>query len=229
MLVFISLVFLAVCAAVFLKVEDFRVNGAEHYSYEQIVELLPIEKGSNIYSFNGNDIEAKIEETLPYVQNVEIKRDLPTTVEVNVVEEIPFYAADVAGETYIMSPDLKVLEKIYNNDEIPEITKLKLNNVRKCIVGSQVEFVDKRTLDAVITLYENFESNFIKEKIKSVDMRSRFDIYIDYENRFEVYLGDIENLDMKIRFLAGIIDQLDDNAKGKINVSNHQEASVALS
>ena len=92
-----------------------------------------------------------------------------------------------------------------------------------------MEFVDERTLDALLTLYQSFEANYIESKIKDVDVRSRFDIYINYDDRFEVYLGDTENIDIKIRFLVGIIDELDDDAKGKIDVSNHREASVALS
>ncbi len=228
LLSFVSLVFLAVCVAVFLNVEEFKVNGSERYSAEQIIELVSIEKGDNIFSFKASEIEEDIKQNLPYVNSVEIKRDLPTTVEINIVEETPFYATNIAGSRYIISPYLKVLEKTDDKEAYSEITELSLNNVRRCLVGNQVEFVDSRTLDAVLTLYESFEANYIKEKIRSVDIRSRFDIYINYDNRFEVYLGDIENLDIKIQFLVGIIGELDENSKGTIDVSNHQEASVAL-
>ncbi|MBR6563442.1 MAG: FtsQ-type POTRA domain-containing protein [Clostridia bacterium] len=228
--VFITLVFVAVCVAVFLNVETVTVNGLEKYTYEEIIEYVPINVGDNMFSFKAKEIEEDIVLALPYVGSVEIKRDLPTTVEINVVEEKPYFAAELAGDTYLISSGLKVLDKIDDSETLPsDLTKLELNSVRSCIVGSQIQFVDERTLDALLELYACFEENFIESKIVGVDVRSRFDLYVDYDGRFEVYLGDIDNIDIKIRFLVGIIDELGDDAKGKIDVSNHREAAVALS
>ncbi len=228
--VLVSLIFLAVCVFVFLKVKNVDIEGATKYSTEQIMELVPISTGDNIYSFDSDDIESKICEAMPYVREVEIKRDLPTTVKINITEEKAVYAATIANDTYILSSELKVLERLPDGKSPPKgLKNISLSNVRRCLVGTQIEFVDKRTLDAVIALYKNCEDNYIEKKIKSVDVRSRFDMYINYDNRFDVYLGDIENIDIKIEFLIGIIEELDPNAKGTIDVSNHQEASVALS
>ena len=226
----ISLVFLAVCVAVFLKVETVEIKGVERYTYEDIAQYVPIETGDNIFSFNAGEIEQSILEKLAYVGEIEIERDLPTTVIVSVKEKKPYYAAELAGDTYLMSSDLKVLEKL--NDTSAEslgLASLSLTSVRSCIVGSYVEFLDKRTNDALDELFLAFEENYIQEKIKGVDVRSRFDIYINYDDRFEVYLGDTDNIDIKIRFLVGIIDELEEGTKGKIDISNHREAAVALS
>ncbi len=227
--VMVSLVFLAIATTVFLKVEKVTISGNSRYSDKQIRSLVPITVGDNMFSFDAESIENTICNKYPYVDSVEIRRDLPTTVEVIINEEKPYYRADIAGERYILSADLKVLERV-NADDTSEatLTSLSLNNVRRCIVGSELEFVDERTYDAILSLYENFTANYIDDKVIGVDVKSRFDIYINYEDRFEVYLGDIESIDIKIRFLVGIIDELDPDATGTIDVSNHREASVAL-
>lgn len=230
LLTFISLVFLVVCAAVFLKVNTVNINGISKYSYEQIMEKVPIAMGENIYSFDSDEIEADILQTFPYVGSVEIKRDLPTTVEVNITEEIPYYAADIAGDTYILSPNLKVLECLPDTDNTTlDMVALSINNVRRCIVGQNVEFVSERNAAALTALYAGFESNFIQNKIISIDFGSRFDISFNYDNRFQVYVGDTDNIDIKMRFFVAILDELEPNATGKIDVSNPQEASVSLS
>jgi len=230
LLIFVSLVFLVVCVAVFLNVKTVNVNGIEKYNYEQIMEYVPIVEGDNIFSFEASAIEKNIKQALPYIGEVDIKRDLPTTVEINIIEEKPYFAAELANDTYLISSNLKVLEKVDEQTaKSLELTTLSLNSVRRCIVGDQIEFVDGRTLDALLSLYESFEANYIETKINSVDIKSRFDIYINYDDRFEVYLGDTDNIDIKIRFLVGIIDELDEGSKGTIDVSNHREASVALS
>ena len=226
----VSLVFLAVCVAVFLNVENVTVNGIERYSYEEIIEHVPITVGENIYSFDAEEIEANIMQALPYVGEVQIKRDLPTTVVIEIIEKKPYYAAELAGDTYLMSADLKVLEKLPDTSaESTGLATLSLTSVRSCIVGNALEFVDERTTDALNELYSCFEANYIETKIRGVDVRSRFDIYIDYDNRFEVYLGDTDNIDIKIRFLVGVIDELGEGTKGEIDISDHREAAVALS
>lgn len=226
----ITLVFLAVCVAVFLNVETVTVIGTEKYTQEQILEFVPINIGDNIYSFDSDEIADSLKAQLPYIGTVEFERDLPTSVNINIVEEKPFYAADLAGNTYLLSSDLKVLEKVDNSSaEQLGLTKLSLNNVRRCIVGSDLEFVDERTEAALDELYDSFVNHYIEDKIKSVDVRSRFDIYINYDGRFEVYLGNTENIEIKISFLVGIIEELGNDAKGKINLSNYREAAVALS
>ncbi len=227
--VMVSLVFIAIATAVFLKVSKVTISGNSRYSDKQIRSLVPIAVGDNMFSFDAESIEQAICDKYPYVDSVEIKRDLPTTVEVIVKEEKPYYLSEIAGEQYVLSADLKVLERLEDEQGIDtELTSLSLNNVRRCIVGDELEFVDKRTYDAILSLYENFTANYIDDKVLGVDVRSRFDIYINYDNRFEVYLGDIDSIDIKIRFLVGIIDELEPDATGTIDVSNHREASVAL-
>ncbi len=226
----ITLIFLGVCIAVFLNVETVNVNGTEKYTQEQILEFVPINIGDNIYSFDSDEIADSLKQQLPYIGTVELERDLPTAVNINIVEEKPFYAADLAGDTYLLSSELKVLEKI-NGASAEELglTSLSLNNVRRCIVGSNLEFVDERTEVALDELYDSFVNHYIEDNIKSVDVRSRFDIYINYDGRFEVYLGNTENIEIKISFLVGILEELGSDAKGKINLSNYREAAVALS
>ncbi|MBO5869432.1 MAG: FtsQ-type POTRA domain-containing protein, partial [Clostridia bacterium] len=111
LLVCISLVFLAVCVAVFLNVKTINVNGLERYETEQIMEYVTIAEGDNIFSFEASVIEEKIKESLPYVGAVEIKRDLPSTVEINVTEYKPYFISELAGDSYLISSNLKVLEK----------------------------------------------------------------------------------------------------------------------
>ncbi len=226
----VTIVFLVVCATVFLKVRTININGNEKYTPEQIMEYIPINLEENMYSFDSDDIEANILQQLPYIKEIDISRDLPTTIDVNIIEERAYYAADIAGDAYILSPDLKVLECKPNTEASTlGIATITLSNIRRCIVGSQVEFVSNRDLDALNTLYANFESNGIENRIKAVDFGSRFDITFNYDNRFKVYVGDTEDILMKMRFFVAVLDELDPNATGVINISNPREASVALS
>ena len=235
----VSLVFLAVCAAVFLDVQEIQIIGNERYATDEISQLVSINVGDNIFSFDADEIETAIASKYPYIHSVEVKRDLPSTVIIEITEDTEFYKAELAGEIYILSPEMKVLRKLTEpqtedsaepSEEQPEdkFVKLTLNNAKRCIVGNPLEFVDARTYDAILELQDRFTENGISSQVIEIDIRSRFDIYINYQNRFRVYLGDMEDIEIKIRFLVGIIDELEDGATGTIDISNPQEAAVAL-
>ena len=100
--------------------------------------------------------------------------------------------------------------------------------MERCIVGEKVTFSDARTASDLEELYRCLSANGIMGQIRSIDMTSRFDITIDYDGRFSVYLADIDNMDIKIRFLVGIIDQLSAVDRGYINLSDYHEAAVRL-
>ena len=225
---FVSLVFLAICIAVFLNVKSVDITGNERYSDKELSKLVPIEIGDNMFSFNAGDIEEAILQKYPYIKEVNVKRDFPTNVVVEIVESKPYYAAAVASDTYLLSPELKILEKVNGKDvDTGECITLSLNNVRRCIVGEELQFVDDRTYDAVVDLQKIFKTHNIDGMIESIDIRSRFDIYFNYDNRFKVYLGDMENAEVKIRFLVRILEEQDEGATGTIDISNPQEAAVA--
>lgn len=228
--VFISAVFVGVCFAVFLNIKEITVSGNEKYSSEDIISLIPATTGDNIYSFDAADAETLIKQKLPYVGEVTISRNLPNVIEVSIVEEKPVFACDLAGKTYILSPELKVLEsRSSTSAKDTGLAVLTVGNVRRCVVGENIEFVDVRTYDAITELYGYFADEYIEDNIKTLDARSRFDIYVGYDGRFEVYIGDMENADIKVRFLVSIVDRLGSNATGRIDISAANEAAVALS
>ncbi|MBO4453381.1 MAG: FtsQ-type POTRA domain-containing protein, partial [Clostridia bacterium] len=129
----VSLIFVGVCFAVFLRVDTITVTGNTKYTEEEIVGLVPVEMGDNIFFFDADKTAEKIECTLPFVGEVTIKRDLPSTVAVEIIEEQPCFATGIAGDTYILSSDLKVLERRKRTSpEKTGLTVLQLNSVRRC-------------------------------------------------------------------------------------------------
>lgn len=226
----VTAVFLVVCFTVFLNIKEFSVTGNSRYTTEEILAMVPAETGKNIYSFDADETEALIKQKLPYIGSVEISRNLPSTVEINIVEEKPVFALRLAGRIYVLSSGLKVLESVDESTQwINELAELEVSNIRRCMVGELLEFVDARTFDAVTELYTCFENESMEMNITAVRAESRFDIYVDYGGRFEVYVGDMENADIKVRFLSAIIDRLGEKSHGTIDISSANEAAVALS
>jgi hypothetical protein len=95
-------------------------------------------------------------------------------------------------------------------------------------VGEAVTFTDSRTASDLAELYGCLTEYGLMEHVVTIDMVSRFDITINYADRFNIYLADVDNLDIKIRFLKEILQKLKPTDRGYINLSDHREAAVRL-
>lgn len=73
-------------ATVFFRVEQVVVTGNSRYTQEEIIEVSGIQKGDNLYGWNKFSIAQQLRQTLPYIGEVSIRRALPSTVIITVVE-----------------------------------------------------------------------------------------------------------------------------------------------
>ena len=223
-----TLIFLAVCFFLFFRISEIRLVGNEIYTEEQILEQLPFSIGENLFSFRAEETENNLRKALPFIGAVEIKRSFPSVVVVEIGERHMELSLAVGDDAYLLSGDLQVLEQIGGGDITDGVALLKTGAVERCIVGEKVTFMDARTASDLEELYRCLSVNGMMGQIRSIDMTSRFDITIDYDGRFSVYLADIDDMDIKIRFLAGILDQLSSGDRGYINLSDYHEAAVRL-
>lgn len=223
-----TVIFLAVCFFLFFRISEIRLVGNEIYTEEQILEQLPFTIGENLFSFRAAETENNLRKALPFIGDAEIKRSLPSVVIVEIGERHMELSLAVGDDAYLLSGDLQVLERIGGGDITDGVAHLKTGAVERCIVGEKVIFSDARAASDLEELYRCLSVNGMMEQIRSIDMTSRFDITIDYDGRFSVYLADIDNMDIKIRFLAGILEQLLPTDRGYIDVSDYHEAAVRL-
>lgn len=230
--VIVTVVFLTVTFTVFFRVRDINITGNQRYSYDEIVAVLPVKTDDNLYSFKAEDAENAIKRAFPFVGSVSVSRKIPSHLNIEITETNAAMYIKIGSDYYLLSGEMRVLDRCADISDIPEdIIELKSSPVLRCIVGETASFVDTRTYDAVTELYKNIYDTDICSSIKSIDVTNRFDIYLQYEDRFSVYMGDMDYSSIKIKFLVGIIQKLDseeEGSKGKIDISDYREATVAL-
>ena len=222
----VCMIFTAVCFGVFFRVDNIVFEGITRYTADEVSELLPFSKGDNLYSFSAASTEKLLQNNLPYVAEISVTRTLPSTVTVSVREKTPAMYIEAGGRYYSLSDDLHVLEA---SDSVPEsaseLIELKTQMLSRCIVGETLEFSDSLTLSAYTDLITAMHTRGVLEHITEITIDSRFDIYLNYEDRIEVYIGDTYNVDLKMRFLMGIMAELYENDRGYLDLSSAHEAS----
>ena len=224
----ILIAFLAVSFFVFFRISEIRVIGNAMYTEEQIMEYVSFHTGDNLFSFDAEKTEAALRRNLPYIGDVTVSRKLPSTVTIDVSERTEDLALRLGEEIYLVAGDLQVLGRYGANEVIPNITKLYTGSVERCIVGERLTFLEGRADDNLKYLYRCLEANRIQKKVRTIDITSRFDITISYDDRFTVYLGSAEDMDIKIQFLVAILERLGSSERGYINLSDCREAAVRL-
>ena len=73
-------------ATVFFQLEEVVVSGNSRYTAQEIEAASGLHMGDNLFRINKNQIKKDIQQKLPYVDEVDIKRHLPSTIVITVKE-----------------------------------------------------------------------------------------------------------------------------------------------
>ena len=198
-----------VCLIVFCKIETITVNGTEKYTTEQVLAVLPVEKGKNLFLFDSEGAENKLCENLPYIYSVDIKRKLPSTVEVNITQADRLYyiESNEGLYTYIddnfKTVDVNVSEPTQNGIEIKKIA------VSQSVLGQKAEFTDENIADNVKELM-TVVNNLKLDEVTAIYSEGNLSNYLVYENRIIIKIGEINNAENKVYSALTAIEKLNE-------------------
>lgn len=211
--------------------KDIVISGNNKISTLEIVSELQHLKGQSLFSFNAAGIEQQLKQKFSYARDVEVRKVLPGTIEVEVVERFPVQARITQSGAYLVDEDRVVVEVLYE-DAVPELT------------------AEDRL---VLTGYGNANSKFIQDrytnKIEDLpeDQQIKWEVLSDERKQKELneYRAELESkvearLSKNKEALAGLGLQLavveDFSAStyavgtkveaGKFNVSNFVQANL---
>lgn len=226
-------IMLAITAAVvlsmviFFKVKTVEATGMEHYTAEQIIQASGVEVGDNLLTLSKATIASRIQAELPYVREVQIKRELPNRVVLAVKEfDVSYAVKDSSGNNWLMTASGSLLEQVDERTaaEHVEITGFVLEQP---VAGAEIVIqssqnndtaatVQKQTVIELLTLLEQSE---IADQVVSVDVPESFDLSFWYGDQFHVFLGSSGDLEYKLQYLVEVIKNLDSYASGEIDLS----------
>lgn len=196
------------------KIRQVSVVGTTHYSREEIVTMVGINKDTTVLDIYMKG--AKVAGTLPYVQEVAIEdigfnRVTLVVTEKEIVSFIPYQnhylALDKDG--YIVGyEDKKVMER-------PVIEGLMFTSAS---VGSRLE-VEEILLSALLDFYHLSEKyGLALEQIRFAEGDGTM-VY-GHAGHITITFGNVLNLERKIRDSAAAIEALDKNLKGVLDVQS---------
>lgn len=208
---------------VFFKVSEVKVvKAGTHYTAEEIIDAAGVDVGDSILLTKWNDVAKKVTEKLPYVLSVQIKKSIDGRVSLTVNDDKADKLVEFSDGYAVTDAELKVLEILKEKPESSQLTLVKMNLQGEAKLGVKIEFKDG---DAAGELFKEIESA-IKEvglgRITGIDITDTNNIYLEYQNRYRLFLGDSGDIVYKLKEAKKIIakeDESNPNQIGEINLS----------
>jgi len=234
--------------AIFFKVENITVSGAEKYTAWEIREASGIQEGENLLTLSDARIGGRITTLLPYVKQARVGIKLPDTVNIEIVELDVVYAAQAKDNSWwLITADGKIVESINGTDAkaYTQILGVKLQapQVGQAAVAAEPEpeTVESSTsasgetqvatvpvtvrageqLSMAVSIMQYLEDNGILGELDSIDVTNLNDLELWYGQRFQVILGDSTQLGYKISSMKAVIDspEIGEYSSGILDIS----------
>ena len=205
------------------QITDIEINGSKKYSYHQIKKCTNLEVGQNIFKHRSNLIVNRLKQKLTYVDDAKVQKNLPNKIQISVVDSVPKYLFVLKDKYFVVSKNFKILEikeeKFSDKTQFRELIKINGlsisdEDVGKFITQNNSKFILLKQLTNALSINKFYG-------IKQINLTNRNDIEIKYQNRMIILLGNIEQIDYKIKFAKHIIDKnIDKNEVGIIDATD---------
>ena len=235
-LMILSLIISPILILTLFRVKSFTVEGAGVYTNDQIVSASGIVTGKNLLFADLDEAAENIEKMLPYTNEVKITKKLPSEVIIRCGSTEKAFAIGMANGLFALTDNnLKVLEI---TGKQPADTALIVGAVPyKAEIGEvavfdavqdgekEEDFVDE-TSDLLLEIIGAIAENGTKD-INLINVSKRNDIYIIYQERIVLKLGNGSDLASKLSLGNKVINSentIDPFQFGAINLSVVTEA-----
>lgn len=218
--VFFLVLALAVGAALSLTVlfpiEDISASGSDIYSEKQIIKASGVSSDNNLFTLSEQSVTEKIRSSLPYIETVSIKRSLPGSITIKVTDAAEYACYRLSDGYYVVNEGGFVMNKY---DSLPENTFeiVCAEDAVSCEVGSYAEFENAATESLINELSALLSQSGLS--VNSIDVSNTLSLNAKIEGRFSVLFGTSANLDKKVAHLVGMVNSIDPQKTGKINLS----------
>ena len=222
------LTLVVVCAAavlaltLFFKVETVEISGNSRYSDGEIQEACGVQLGDNLYLLSKPDMVQKLHQQLPYIDEVRITRRLPDTLCIQVTEFSTVYAMEQEGTAWFFTSSGKIVETAVSPGDTPTVDGCTLLAPS---LGGSVSFALElqNRQESLLALLQALEAAELTEGVRAIHLDDPTVLTLEYTERFTVempYGGDYPRL---LRYLTLVIDELETNLTGVIDLTRDGE------
>ena len=212
-LIIIGAIIFTIMSPIF-NVKNIKVEGNSYLSEEQVISLSRIEIENNMFKYNKKEIIKNIKENA-YIENVEVKRSIPDTIEIKITERKTSFMIQFANAYAYINNQGYILEISNKALEYPILTGFS-TPVEELQEGRRLNKEDLKKLSDVLEIMESATSNEKASLITEINIENSDNYVLELKSKNKVVnLGDTSNLSTKMLWIQ-TFNKLEGSTKGEI-------------
>lgn len=205
---------------------EIKVVGNQKITSEKIIDMSGIIINENAFKIDTKQAIINILQE-PYIEKVEIKRVLPSTIEIQVKERQATFMLEFANGYVYINNQGYMLEISEEKLEIPIITGY-ITPVENIVPGNRLQTEDLKKMKAVLKIMETARSNEIEKMITKIDISNdrNYTLILEGEGK-TAYLGDASNINTRIQYLKLVLEK-EQGKRGEVFVNQDVNTEGAI-
>ncbi len=218
LIAFIALVaFVILSLTVFFNIETADIIGSSIYSADEIIAASGIHGGDNMIRKNMGKSEEAITSQLLYIEEAKITRKLPSSVEILITPCVETASLQTEDGYLIVSESGKILRAEAEPAE-DTVIFYGAEPAEEMHIGMTFASVDEDKTEAIYELIKRSEIGFAS-KITSFDVTDRLNISCLYEDRINIEISSLADIEYKFRLAEEILDtKISPDAEGRLRL-----------
>ena len=203
--------------------DNIEIEGNKYVESEYIIKALEVNNNKNIFRYNIKDME-EILLNNKYIDKVEIKRLLPNTLKVSIIEKE--IVANLYNEEIYCYIDKEgnFIDEIDENNKDNEVITVHIDYNKTD--SQEIKFKNEENKKRLLYLLEYIKEEGIYKKIDNIDMTKPNSINMSTKEDIKILLNSDEELKYNISRLAMILADLQNKKQkgGEIDLSTGKYA-----
>ena len=203
--------------------DNIEIEGNKYVESEYIIKALEVNNNKNIFRYNIKDME-EILLNNKYIDKVEIKRLLPNTLKVSIIEKE--IVANIYNEEIYCYIDKEgnFVDEIDENNKDNEVITVHIDYNKTD--SQEIKFKNEENKKRLLYLLEYIKEEGIYKKIDNIDMTKPNSINMSTKEDINILLNSDEELKYNISRLAMILVDLQNKKQkgGEIDLSTGKYA-----
>ncbi len=200
----------ALCVFLFFRMKEVKIHGNDRYSADEILSVCGFSEETNLFAIDFDDVEAKILSNYPYIRDVSFKRVLPSTLVITVNEDAPKYCAEIHGDWFLLTDDLRVISRHDYYEDISvlslPVTYLLLPEVDYAVAGELITFSHASAYRYLTEFLQKLSAHPFYKTVDCIDARDRYHIELYAgDGHYLIRLGNAESLETKLNFVEAVL------------------------
>ena len=207
------------------KLKNIDVSGMTVYSAEEIENWINENASENVLFASSSALADELRVQFPKLRNITVKKDLPNTISITAEDDVPAYYIMLDEEYYILSDELKVMLRTDDGDSASGLLLLDTDGIKKAVTGEKLQFRYDYQYDYIKELLDDITTHEMSYGVVSVDADNKFDISVNYDDRFTIKIGAGENVKTKLTLAQAYIESLPEGETGIIDSTSTEKGS----